>query len=398
MTARSFRPSGRATRVAAAVLLLTAAYLALRNAAILIGALGAPQIAVRFAPAAGEPLMRLHLEPYRTSAAEARAAMARGLARAPLSELPFLIAAEQKRKAGDYAGAGKLAGEAVRRQPRSPVSRGGTLQAYAVQARWAEALDAMRLLWREEPRSQALLIKILPLMAQSDPRAHALLLRKMRDDKGWRQSFLAAARKAKLDHWLVGELRAMSTGKAAPSPAFAGPPGYQDWIDSMPADALRLVGAVYDGGFETGGGSSRYAWRFATAPEASARIVPSSRGDGNVLAISTASPTPVRLAAQDLVLVPGRYRIESGYDLAAGMPAGAVGWTLACSDGRTLTTLALDPGRGAAARAFTAPGGCPVQRLTLSGRAPRWGKLVAGKLGAGKLAAAIRSIEIVPAS
>jgi hypothetical protein len=90
------------------------------------------------------------------------------------------------------------------------------------------------------------------------------------------------------------------------------------------------------------------------------------------------------LAAQHLVLPPGRYRMDIEPGRQAPAPAG-LHWALECLGGARLAAIPPVPSRPARrARAkFTVPQGCPIQRLTLEG-------------GGGRTDATFRRVEIVP--
>lgn len=361
----------RAGIALAAIVLLAAAYLSVRNAAILLTARTAPHAALNFPPAAGEALMRMQLPPRRPSPEEVRAAIAKGAPRAPLSQLPFLLEAQIAQDQGQTERAAGLNQEALRRESRSEYGRARTLQSYLLLGEWAPALDEMRRMWNANRRSQPVLTQALTVLASSDVRARALLLRKLDEDPRWRNGFTSAVRKRDRRSPLLATIRDYRTGAAA-GPVTLDAQGFQNWVAALPAEDLGKVGLVYDGGFDGGSNGSPFAWTLAG--EGRARV------DRNALQIGLAGGSSGVLAQQHLVLPVARYRVNVSYDTESGLQ---LAWTLGCIGGGTIGRVPLPAGDQRASAIVPIEPGCPIQRLSL--------------IGSGEGRAVIDRIEIVPA-
>jgi hypothetical protein len=341
----------------ALLLLLLCAYLVCRNAIVLLTARSAPQVAATFPPAAGEALMRLSLV---APAGEAREMMRKGLARDPLSQTPFLLAAEQARQKGqlgDYADAIQAA---LRREPVGRASRSQRFQLNVIAGRWNEALDDIRSLWKAEPRLHPVLMKQLIVLA-GDLRGRALLFRKLRDDSRWRKSFISTLeaqnpRDPLLTAWTAYDR--ILKRKDGDAQVRLNPDGYILWVARLPRAEVPKVGAIFDGTFSAKTVGVPFAWSFPAGSGSPAR--PSASG----LAITLAGAGRQVLATQHLVLPQFTYRLSGPVSASANLA-----WHLRCLDGRRIAELPLSQSADAGGT-FQVPANCPIQRLELVGSAP----------------------------
>lgn len=351
-------------KAAAAAFLIGTIYLVARN---LVIANGYPlQIKVRFPPAAGDALLQLQADPGISGRIDPDM-LARGLQRAPLSEAPFLIAAERARQMQDFERSSAFLEAAVRRQDATGGDRDPLLSLLLLRGHWIEAIDLIRRMWPDRPDEQPWFADQL-LQMTSDLRGRALLLRRAAEDRKWRQSFLPVARRIAPGDPFLAELEtyrrasAQEDGSAQADGAvgtltFA---GYAHWVAHLGKADIRKVGAVFDGHFRGGTPASPFAWTLANGGQSRAR----TGIDG--LSLSVTGVGPQTLAVQHLVLPPDRYRLELDYTIEDSS-AGRLAWTLQCRDGRRLATIDLSASSKGVTRPFTVAPGCEIQRLALVG-------------------------------
>lgn len=366
-----------------AAFVLASGFQAVRTAAVSAASRGT-DLGARLWPAHPDVLGRALLLEVGEAAASARPVSPAGLSllgqlsRAdPLSAEPFLVRAALEEKAGRYARSERLLVEARKRDPRAPAARLLLAQAMLRRGETLGALEEMAILARLVPGSFAPLTEALAAHAQSPSGVRDLkaLIGKRPD---LREPLLAALAADPSNTNAILSLAPPSTG------AMTGSSGAPAW------QARLLNALVAQGRFDT----ARTVWlkitgdrlshsiynpRFAEipAPEPFNWTLAKSGGaiaepDQNQLHVLHFGSEDLIIAAQTLVLAPGRYRFSLTVDGPAGRP-GQLAWRLRClPKGPKVLDLTIgDPKQARqVAAAFAVPAGsCAGQRLELVGTA-----------------------------
>ena len=379
--AKTAKP-GLLTILIAAAFVLASGLQAVRTAAV-SAAPGWSDLGARLWPGHPDILRRTLLLEVGQAAATGRPLSSEGraliglLSRAdPLSAEPFLVRAALEEKAGRYARSERLLVEARKRDPRAPAARLLLAQAMLRRGETLGALEEMAILARLVPGSFAPLTKALAAHAQSPSGVRDLkaLIRKRPD---LQDPLLAALASDPSNTDAILSL-------APPSSVAAG-------AGKAPAWQTRLLDAlVAQGRFDTAKtvwfritgdrlSQSIYNPRFArvSAPEPFNWALAQSGGaiaepDQEQLHVLHFGSEDLVIAAQTLVLAPGRYRLGLTVAGQSGRP-GQLAWRLRCLPGgpRILDLKIGDPGGvGQAAMTFAVPAeACAGQRLELVGEA-----------------------------
>lgn len=311
-----------------------------------------------------------------------RAAVLRIAAKAPLSPTPFLVEGAIAETEGRNQAAERLLIEARRRDPRSGGARYLLAERYfrtgritagliemqvlvALQSRGTEvfgpivvayarqpgAIPHLRGFFRKYPRAEASVLYVLATDAANADLVLALASNDRNPEPDWRAvlvSALASAGEYSRAHALWARLSRVRADQGLFNPAFAD-------LNAPPP----------------------FNWAFPQTSEGVAE--PDGRGGLEVLYYGRANAV---LAAQLLVLPPGRYRLAMSIAGVSG-EEGAAHWVVRCAKGdTTLADLPLRAGGNAAA--FEVPDGCGAQWLELQGRAgelPRTSELTIRALG-----------------
>ncbi|HEX8667386.1 MAG TPA: O-antigen ligase family protein [Allosphingosinicella sp.] len=225
----------------------------------------------------------------------------------------------------------------------------------------------------------------------AEPRGRAQLAQRLASGPTWRGEFiayLAEAPEAQLPaaDLLVSDLmrggRPLGTAELAPYLERLGASGRWPRARALWLAArreLRPAGAlVFDGEFAAAPAREgvyvpAFEWRFSSGLGAQATVdSPPWPGSGAALRAESNGHSAERLAAQTLLLAPGRYRLSfaSAAELASASPS--LLWRVVCS-GSDAVLASVVPRETVGAWSgnaadFTVPAGCPVQELELRAR------------------------------
>lgn len=347
-----------------------------------------PAWALGLAP--NHPETRLHLahDQLRVAGAvapETELAALEAFERAPLSEVPLLVAARRALDAGDGEAADRLLAAALRRNPRSRYGLLLQLDRDVRDGRSAEAAGRMVALARLFSDAGGFLVAELARMA-GNPESRPAVARVMAADPEVRLNLLEQLARTAEDPETVLALAA-ATGRDDPA---QGTPRWQRrLLDTLVArgDAptamriwRRLVGigegapvGLYDGDFAGLPGPPPFNWDLATGADGYAERA----ADG--LEVEYQARNPARLASQLIVLPPGRYELAFEAEGQAEGDAGRLAWTIACHPGERAIASVPIAGVGYTPRriagAFSVPAtGCSAQWLRLEGMSAEFPK------------------------
>jgi hypothetical protein len=300
------------------------------------------------------------------------------LAKAPLADIPMLIAGVSALAAGDTGKGERMLAEARHRDPRFLLARLLLLDRYLKTGRVAEAGEEIAVLARLAPETGSLLVPELARMA-ADPRTGTILMGVLDMDPRLQQEVLS-----KLAGSAPPDLVLRLAGKAPP-PAGTTPEwqgvllgrlvGSQDygrayalWRDfaRLPADSGGK--SVYDGAFRNLPGAAPFNWQLT----GSAAGVAERNHDGG-LQVQYFGRAGAELATQLLLLRPGSYRLRVQAEGDASGDGARLSWTLDCAQSKAklaeLPLVKIKSALRTIEARFTVPaGGCSAQWLRLSGR------------------------------
>lgn len=301
------------------------------------------------------------------------------LALAPLADEPFMIAALAAIGAGRTGEGESMLEEARRRNPRLRPARLFLLERYLRSNRAEDAALEISALRRLIPGVAEALAPQLAQMVR-DRQSGGALLRIIRHDPGLQQAVLSNLASHGADPDLIMDIAAASPATA---PTANGLPWQRQLIGSLVergdlARALRLwrsfaglpaasdEKAVYDGRFQNLPGSGPFNW---TLYEGSAGVSQHTRGPA--LDVQYYGRETVDLAAQLMVLKPGRYRLRFRVEGAAKGDDSRLAWRVVCRGStQPLIELSLRDVTAAPrimAADFTVPASCTGQWLRLAG-------------------------------
>jgi hypothetical protein len=316
-------------------------------------------------------------------ATQARARAA--LSRAPLMEDPFLLEGMNALFRRQDARANALLAEALARNSRSRLARLFILEVQLRRGQAAAAARNMAILTRLMPDAQQVFVPELARMAR-DPRTSRALRQALRTDRRLHSMVLQHLAERGADTNLILRIASDLPG-AAPDPAVT------DWRGTLMsklvekgdiARAYALWRAftgvrgdapqVYDGSFEGRPGLPPFNWRLASSEMGAAE--PARRGG---LEVQYYGRTGGELAAQMLMLTPGRYRIGFYAEGDLNTPQHRLIWRIQChGSNQTILELPLAnityAGRTVVA-AFQVPERCRGQWLRLVGEPTEFPKI-----------------------
>jgi hypothetical protein len=294
----------------------------------------------------------------------------------PLSAEPFLVRAALEEKSGRYAQSEQLLVEARRRDPRAPAARLLLAQAMLRRGETLGALEEMAMLARLVPGSYAPLTQALATHARSPSGVQDLrALIEKRPDLQEPLLTVLASDPSNTDAILSLAPRASGAGGEAKAPVWQArllnALVAQGRFDAAKRVWSRVTGdslsqSIYNPHFATVSAPEPFNWTLAQSGGAVAEP-----DQGHLHVVHFGSDGLV-IAAQTLVLAPGRYRLGLTVAGNTGRP-GQLAWRLRClPKGPKILDLSLgDPGQTRrVAVNFTVPAGsCSGQRLELVGTA-----------------------------
>ena len=303
------------------------------------------------------------------------------LARAPLSEEPFLLAGIDALAKGDEQKGEALLTESRRRDPRSRTTRLLLLDRYLRANRTSEAGVEIAVLNRLIAQAAQVLVPELARMI-SDPKTGNALIGLLRDDPAMRDAVLEKLASGGAEADLVLRV-AQSTGaggRSGPAPAWQSAllsklvekgdvqRAHQLWRAFAGASDADGRAAPYDGNFRGLPGPAPFNWQFLSGPAGVAE-----RTQTQSLDVEYYGRQRAALASQLIVLQPGRYRLSFRAEGDATGQGSRLAWIVSCSGGTGVQLIEAPLERVGStpkmiAAAFTVPAsGCPGQWLRLTG-------------------------------
>jgi hypothetical protein len=402
MSGRGATAPARLVRIAlVAVAAAVLGWHALRAAAVRMLPAGTPALEA-IAPDAADPLLdratalaavgRADLRPAAIGAI-GRAAVAR-----PLDDRPFFLAGVRALAAGQEARGLALLEEARRRNPRQRIARLLLLDRWLRRGEAGKAATEMTVLTRLLPGAGELLVTELARLADAPATARTTRAA-LAEDPALLDRVLAAMAKG------GASPAALTRFAGSGAPAGLEPGGWRRaLVDALVArgafadaravwaDAYRLSPAeraqpVFDPGFSGRAAGPPFGWTLSAGAVGAATI-----GKG-ALGVEYYGRQTGELAAQLLVLAPGRYRLAATIEGLDGGDGSSLGWTVACAGDRGAALLATPPIRIAPTprtmvTALAVPAaGCGAQWLRLVGTAGEF---------AAPLSARIRALRVTP--
>ena len=148
---------------------------------------------------------------------------------------------------------------------------------------------------------------------------------------------------------------------------------YYVWLDSLPAQDLKKVGLVFDGGFEGDNHGLFFDWTFQRRKNVDVRIISKANSQAdNALQIDFAKNTsPFADVSQTLYLTAGNYRLEGEVRTENLQNERGLLWKILCMDEAKQLLVATPRHNGTSdwnsfAADCSVPGkGCAMQRLVL---------------------------------
>ena len=289
--------------------------------------------------------------------------------KAPLAAEPFLIKGALAQVEQRQEQAEGLFVAARSRNPRSVAARYFLAEHYLRTGRIALALGEIAALSRLFPEARAQFGPALAAFARmpgsqpqlrsffrSSPEMEPLVLLSLAEDARNTELIMALWAGRQGTGETGPEWQAKLLGKLIEGGQFA--KAHATWRRVAGVNPDRA--AVFNPGFREGPAPPPFNWRLATA---GAVVEPAA---GNRLQVIYYGREDTVLAEQLLVLPPGRYQLSMAISGSLG-EGSEIAWTLTCVP-RTEPVFRLSVDRtGRIGGQFTVPGGCPAQRLQLTG-------------------------------
>ena len=271
----------------------------------------------------------------------------RALRSNPLDGRAYRVLAQLAQAAGDETKALELYTVAASRAPRDPAAHVFLLQHHLRNNRVAEALHHLDLLLRVHPSMTRRFSPLLQALA-STPQAHAALAEALAKQPPWRGAVLrlASSRESDIDA-VAPFFDAMRRSEGGLSNAELSPwldrlvregrvgQAYLLWAANLPSERQKVLGNVFNGGFEHEPDALGFDWRIGRV--AGARIDrmggPGVGGDRALRVAFEYRRVPFNHVRQMLALPPGRYRL-SLRARADGLRSGpGLVWEVSCVTG-----------------------------------------------------------------
>lgn len=285
---------------------------------------------------------------------------------------------------GDDAEATRLMKIAASRSLREAPARYWLLDHFIRTAQFEDAAKTSDVLLRTDGNAPGRILPVLARLAEVEG-AKPHIVTALANSPPWRAKFIATATKAARDPRTPLDLLLALRGTEAPPSATEVRDyivaldklerydlAYYTWLEFLPADALALTGAVFNGGFERPLDDVPFDWSLQTGQSAIAEIVERDDARNNKALRIQFAGGRIKLGriAQRLMLAPGKYRIAVS---ARGDLTGRRGmvWRLTCKP-NDRTPLGETPMFVSSARAWRETGAsfevradCPTQILRL---------------------------------
>jgi hypothetical protein len=349
-----------------------------------------PGIAAAIAP--DHPRVRIAIAAAQFAAQQGRlspalrASAIDALARAPMADEPFYFAAIDALANKREAEGERLLLEARRRDPRSRLARLILLDRYLRTKRIPEAGTEIAVLSRLMPRAGEVLIPELARMVR-EPRTGTALVKVLGREPSLQQQVLARLATDGADPDLILNI-------AGSSPATSGTPGGLPWQRALLAKLVEqgdlgrahrlwrsFAGlpaaeggkSVHDGDFRGAPGAPPFNWQLTNGPAGVADRVRTP-----ALQVNYYGRENVELAAQLLMLRPGRYRLQFRAEGDASGEGSQLLWAVTCTGSKaqllSLPLREVNYTPRTLSGQFTVPAGCAGQWLQLRGSAGEFPK------------------------
>lgn len=300
--------------------------------------------------------------------------------RAPLDARPYLFFGQRALLAGQGRRATALFEAGRRLDPRQRWLHVLLLDRYLRTGRYGEAAAEFSVLARLIGAAQPTIAVALAQMSVA-PETRDAARRTLRMEPRLELAVLASLARSNTDPAVLFDLASPAAMLAAGRGDSWGPAlvdrlvatgryreAFATWRRTNRLPDVRTGAGLYDADFRGLPGTPPFNWALTASGLGVAEI------RAGRLTIQYYGRDTGELAAQLLVMPPGRYRL--GFDLggAATSPGTTLSWTLACVNGSgppllnyTVPPVAARPRRATAS--FSVPPGCPAQRLALMGNA-----------------------------
>ena len=223
--------------------------------------------------------------------------------------------ARHKLARGDYAGALASFDQMMRVEPELEDKLKQTL--FQIASFGPAQRDFARLLARQPPWRSAFLLRLLG--QAPDTAAIFPLVEKLRSEPG------AGLSEEELGLWIARLAREGQWG-----------PAYLTWVQSLPPEASRRIGNVYNGGFELEPSQIGFDWQFRSVPGARITRAQVTGADEEVALRIEFDGDRVAFAnvRQLLALAPGEYRLHGRVRLDDLRTERGLVWSVRCAEAR----------------------------------------------------------------
>lgn len=304
-----------------------------------------PGIALGWRPQHAQALLGAAQDAARDKSEPTRAAaLARKALRAnPLLGLPYRVLAELAATPAEAEG---LYAQAAARAPRDIPSLGWLADRALVAGKYSDALQLVDQILRVQPELMGRLFPALATIA-AVPAAQPAMAALLRKSPPWRAEFLIGLARQAPDFahtaGVIALLRKPGMGlteaelaawidRLASEKQWGA--AYVIWVNQLPPEKRRIIGNVYNGGFEATPTHAGFDWRFERVPGAHVDLA-ASDGIGGAQALRVAFEprrVPFRHVRQLMALPPGHYSLEGRVRLDGLQTERGLVWTVACAE------------------------------------------------------------------
>lgn len=286
---------------------------------------------------------------------------------------------------GDGTRSDALALIAAQRSLRDVESQTLALDTSLRKQDYVQSVQILDAVLRTQGKSRATLFPLLGTFA-ANPGALPALANVLAANPPWRANFMIDLARSSENANVPFQLLAMLKGTASPPQANEVRAlifrlladrnydrAYYVWLDNLPAQDLKKVGLVFDGGFESNSRDLLFDWTFRERKNVDVRIISkrSSQAD-NALRIDFAKNfSPFSDVSQTLYLKAGNYRLEGEVKTENLQTERGLLWKILCVN-EAKQFLAATPGHNGTSDwssfkvDFSVPAdSCVMQRLVL---------------------------------